>query len=173
MSASPIPHGATTPRPMREGGHSSLASSSTAYRTSPRAASRSAISIDWSWTGRRKAATRCAPSTRGPSPADARALHISWCGRGPPAHAPGRTGDADRELPMSATELVYRTYIECPQHRVWSALYEPEHTSAYWGVRLTSDWAVGSAITWFYAGVTLVDPDSVVVAFDAPDRLSY
>jgi uncharacterized protein YndB with AHSA1/START domain len=74
---------------------------------------------------------------------------------------------------MSATELVYRTYIECPQQRVWSGLYEPEHTSAYWGVRLTSDWAVGSPITWFYAGVTLVDPDSVVVEFDPPRRLSY
>jgi len=74
---------------------------------------------------------------------------------------------------MSATELVYRIYIECPQQHVWTALYEPEHTFAYWGVRLTSDWGVGSPITWFYAGVTLADPDSVVVAFDPPHRLSY
>jgi uncharacterized protein YndB with AHSA1/START domain len=74
---------------------------------------------------------------------------------------------------MSATELVYRIYIERPQQPVWTALYEPEHTSVYWGVRLTSDWKVGSAITWFYAGVTLVDPGSVVVAFDPPRRLSY
>jgi uncharacterized protein YndB with AHSA1/START domain len=74
---------------------------------------------------------------------------------------------------MSATELVYRIYIERPQPLVWSALHEPEHTFAYWGVRLTSDWRAGSPITWFYAGVTLVDPGSVVVAFDPPHRLSY
>ena len=74
---------------------------------------------------------------------------------------------------MSATELVYRMYIERPLPLVLSALYEPEHTFAYWGVRLTSDWKVGSPITWFYAGVTLVDPGSIVVEFDPPRRLSY
>jgi uncharacterized protein YndB with AHSA1/START domain len=74
---------------------------------------------------------------------------------------------------MSATELVYRIYIEAPQQRVWDALIKPEHTSRYWGVKFTTDWKIGSPITWFYVGHTLVDPESVVVAFDAPRRLSY
>ena len=74
---------------------------------------------------------------------------------------------------MSETELVYRIYIESPQQRVWDALHKPEHTARYWGVKFTTDWKVGSPITWSYMGHTLADPESVVVAFDPPNRLSY
>jgi uncharacterized protein YndB with AHSA1/START domain len=74
---------------------------------------------------------------------------------------------------MSATEMVYRIYIERDRQRVWDALHRPQDTSRYWGVRLTTDWKVGSPIDWFHAGFTIVDPGSVVVAFDAPSRLSY
>ncbi len=74
---------------------------------------------------------------------------------------------------MSATELVYRIHVEAAAEQVWDALYRPEHTSRYWGAELTSEWSVGAPITWLHAGFKLVDPGSVVVAFDAPRRLSY
>jgi uncharacterized protein YndB with AHSA1/START domain len=74
---------------------------------------------------------------------------------------------------MSATELVYRIYVDSPQQCVWDALYKAEHTRRYWGAELASEWRPGSPITWTYAGYTLVDPESIVVAFDPPRQLSY
>ncbi len=87
--------------------------------------------------------------------------------------APGPVSSKFGKELMSETELVYRIYIESPQQSVWDALHKPEHTSKYWGVTFTTDWKIGAPITWFYAGYTLVDPGSLVVAFDAPRRLSY
>jgi len=74
---------------------------------------------------------------------------------------------------MSQSELVYRIYIRSTQERLWEALYKPEHTSRYWGVEFASDWAEGSPITWSYVGVTIEDPESVVIAFEPPHHLSY
>ncbi len=92
------------------------------------------------------------------------------------ARSPQGSAPAGRRLKsdlMSELEFVYRIYIRGSQERLWDALHKPEHTRRYWGAELTSDWNVGSSITWFYAGVTVADPQSLVKAFDPPRQLSY
>jgi DNA-binding transcriptional ArsR family regulator len=42
----------------------------------------------------------------------------------------------------------------------------------YWGVSLTSDWTVGSQITWEYQGVTMDGPEQTVLVADWPRRLA-
>ena len=72
-----------------------------------------------------------------------------------------------------ATEFVYTTYIKTTPEQLWQALTDPAFTSRYWGVELTSDWKVGSTITWEYKGVTMADPTQTVLVADANRRLSY
>jgi uncharacterized protein YndB with AHSA1/START domain len=72
-----------------------------------------------------------------------------------------------------ATEFVYTTYIKTTPEQLWQALTEPAFTVRYWGVELTSDWKVGSAITWEYKGVTMADPAQTVLVADVNRRLTY
>jgi DNA-binding transcriptional ArsR family regulator/uncharacterized protein YndB with AHSA1/START domain len=71
------------------------------------------------------------------------------------------------------TEFVYVTYIKTTPERLWQALTDPAFTARYWGVALTSDWQVGSTITWMYKGVTMADPSQTVLVADVPHRLAY
>ncbi|HEY2203882.1 MAG TPA: metalloregulator ArsR/SmtB family transcription factor [Pseudonocardia sp.] len=75
--------------------------------------------------------------------------------------------------PMSDTAFVYTTYVHTTPERLWSALTEPEFTRRYWGTTLTSDWRVGSTVVWEQDGVTMSDPEQVVLDSDPPRRLSY
>lgn len=75
--------------------------------------------------------------------------------------------------PMSKPEFVYTTYIKTTPERLWQALTDPAFTSRYWGATFTTDWAVGSPMTWQYAGVTVEDPDQVVLESEPYRRLSY
>lgn len=50
---------------------------------------------------------------------------------------------------------------------------EPAFTRRYWGVTFESDWKDASSITWEYAGVTISDPDQVVLESDPYRRLVY
>lgn len=70
-------------------------------------------------------------------------------------------------------EFVYTTYIKTTPAALWQALTEPAFTSRYWGVELTSDWQVGSPVSWQFAGATMADPRQQVLAADPPRRLSY
>ena len=72
-----------------------------------------------------------------------------------------------------ATEFVYVTYIKTTPERLWQALTDPAFTARYWGVALTSDWQVGSTITWVYKGVTMADPSQTVLVADVHRRLAY
>ena len=72
-----------------------------------------------------------------------------------------------------ATEFVYTTYIKTTPEQLWKALTDPAFTARYWGVELTSDWKVGSQITWQYNGVTMDGADQTVLASDVNRRLSY
>lgn len=74
---------------------------------------------------------------------------------------------------VPTTEFVYTAWIRTTPEELWQALTTPEFTERYWGVRLTSDWAVGSAVTWEFAGVTMADDDQVVLECDPPRRLAY
>lgn len=70
-------------------------------------------------------------------------------------------------------EFAYTTYIRTTPDALWRALTDPAFTSRYWGVELTSDWQVGSVVSWRFAGVTMADEACVVVESDPPRRLSY
>ena len=72
-----------------------------------------------------------------------------------------------------ATEFVYTTYIKTTPEQLWKALTDPAFTIRYWGVELTSDWKVGSTITWQYKGVTMAGPDQTVLdrRCESPSRL--
>lgn len=72
-----------------------------------------------------------------------------------------------------STDFVYTTYIRTTPEELWRALTDPAFTERYWGVALTSDWAVGSAVSWLYAGATMADPRQVVLVSEPPHRLSY
>ncbi len=72
-----------------------------------------------------------------------------------------------------ATEFVYMTYIKTTPERLWQAITDPAFTRLYWGVALISDWRVGSTITWEVAGITIADPEQVVLVADPPRRLAF
>jgi DNA-binding transcriptional ArsR family regulator/uncharacterized protein YndB with AHSA1/START domain len=74
---------------------------------------------------------------------------------------------------MSHPEFVYTTYIKTSPEDLWQALTDPAFTERYWGVALRSDWEVGSEVVWEQHGVTIADPEQVVLESDPPRRLSY
>jgi len=77
------------------------------------------------------------------------------------------------EPPMESPSFVYTTYIQTSPERLWRALTEPEFTHRYWGATLESDWQVGSQVAFTFRGVTVVDPEQVVLESDPYRRLSY
>ena len=77
------------------------------------------------------------------------------------------------QTPNQVTEFVYTTYIKTTPEQLWQALTEPAFTIRYWGVELTSDWKVGSLISWEYKGVTMADPTQTVLVADVNHRLAY
>jgi uncharacterized protein YndB with AHSA1/START domain/DNA-binding transcriptional ArsR family regulator len=77
---------------------------------------------------------------------------------------------------MSKPEFVYTTYIRTTPEQLWRALTEPAFTRRYWsGVAWESDWTAGSALTLRLdqGGVTVADPEQVVLEADPFRRLSY
>ncbi|SDL01286.1 DNA-binding transcriptional regulator, ArsR family [Nonomuraea maritima] len=74
---------------------------------------------------------------------------------------------------VSGSDFVYTTYIRTTPERLWQALTEPAFTERYWGVALDSAWTVGSAVTWNISGITIEDPEQVVLESDPPRRLAY
>jgi uncharacterized protein YndB with AHSA1/START domain/DNA-binding transcriptional ArsR family regulator len=77
------------------------------------------------------------------------------------------------EHSMTTDTFVYTTYIKTAPERVWEALTEPAFTKRYWGVELTSDWEVGSPVTWELDGIVMSDPEQKVLAADPPRTLAY
>lgn len=68
--------------------------------------------------------------------------------------------------------FVYTTYIRTTPERLWQALTDPAFTKTYWGATFDTDWRPGSTMRW-NLGVTIEDPEQVVVEADRPRRLSY
>jgi uncharacterized protein YndB with AHSA1/START domain/DNA-binding transcriptional ArsR family regulator len=75
--------------------------------------------------------------------------------------------------PMTSTEFAYTTYIKTTPERLWEALTDPAFTRRYWGVALESDWRTGSTMTWEQNGVTIADPEQVVLEAEPYRRLAY
>ena len=74
---------------------------------------------------------------------------------------------------MEKPTFVYTTYIKTTPERLWQALTEPAFTERYWRTAFETDWQVGSPMTWHTHGVTIADPEQVVLEADPYRRLSY
>src|SRR3954454_11791375 len=88
-------------------------------------------------------------------------------------HALADLKRALEDSPMDKPTFVYTTYIRTTPERLWQALTEPAFTERYWNITFDSDWKTGSAVTWHQRGVTIADPEQVVVDADPYRRLAY
>jgi DNA-binding transcriptional ArsR family regulator/uncharacterized protein YndB with AHSA1/START domain len=77
------------------------------------------------------------------------------------------------ETPMDAPTFVYTTYIRTTPQKLWQALTEPAFTRRYWATEFTTDWSVGSPMTWDNHGVLISDPEQVVLEAEPYRQLSY
>src|ERR671931_1474184 len=77
------------------------------------------------------------------------------------------------DTPMDRPTFVYTTYIQTTPERLWQALTDPAFTERYWGITFDSDWEAGSPMTWHQRGVTIADPEQVVLESEPYRRLSY
>jgi uncharacterized protein YndB with AHSA1/START domain len=74
---------------------------------------------------------------------------------------------------MPKPEFIYVTYIETTPEKLWHALTDGDFTERYWfGVRLTSDWKIGSSFEMVRSDGTVSDAGKVV-EYDPPRRLAY
>jgi DNA-binding transcriptional ArsR family regulator/uncharacterized protein YndB with AHSA1/START domain len=74
---------------------------------------------------------------------------------------------------MPPQSFTYQTYIKTTPERLWQGLTNPEFTRRYWSIELLTDWTAGSPMTWNHHGVTIADPEQVVIEADPYRRLSY
>ena len=74
---------------------------------------------------------------------------------------------------MERPEFVYTTYIRTTPERLWQALTDPAFTRRYWNVTIASEWQVGTTMTWTRNGITIADPEQVVLEYEPYRRLSY
>jgi uncharacterized protein YndB with AHSA1/START domain len=73
---------------------------------------------------------------------------------------------------MNKPNFVYVTYIASTPDKVFKALTDTEATARFWfGNAVTSDWKVGSPVTFRRNGELIVS--GKVLEFDPPNRLSY
>jgi DNA-binding transcriptional ArsR family regulator/uncharacterized protein YndB with AHSA1/START domain len=72
-------------------------------------------------------------------------------------------------------DFVYTTYIKTTPERLWQGLTDPAFTRRYWNVAWHTDWKTGSVMTLEIVndGVTIADPEQVVLESDPYRRLSY
>jgi DNA-binding transcriptional ArsR family regulator/uncharacterized protein YndB with AHSA1/START domain len=75
---------------------------------------------------------------------------------------------------MDKPSFVYTTYIRTTPERLWQALTDPAFTRRYfWRATFQTDWKAGSTMRWDLLGVTIADPEQVVLESDPPRRLAY
>ena len=75
---------------------------------------------------------------------------------------------------MTNPNFVYKTYIGTTPEKLWQALTDPVFQRIWWqSVEQSTDWEVGSPMTWHNHGVTIEDPEQVVLEHDPYTRLSY
>ena len=73
---------------------------------------------------------------------------------------------------MSSPAMIHVTYIETTPEKLWQALTDGDFTERYWfGVRLKSDWKVGSRFSMMRDGAE--NDGGEVIEVDPPRRLSY
>ena len=79
----------------------------------------------------------------------------------------------EEDTTMEKPSFVYTTYIRTTPERLWQALTDPAFTKRYWGATFQTDWEPGSKMSWDMFGVTISDPQQVVLESDPYRRLSY
>jgi len=73
---------------------------------------------------------------------------------------------------MSNPSIVVTTYIASTPEKVWNALTDPNITEQYWGgMRIESDWKVGSKIIYRQNGEVTDEHDLLIC--EPPRRLSH
>jgi DNA-binding transcriptional ArsR family regulator/uncharacterized protein YndB with AHSA1/START domain len=88
-------------------------------------------------------------------------------------HALADLKRALEDTPVDKPSFVYSTYIQTTPERLWQALTEPAFTARYWAITFDSDWRTDSTMTWHTRGLTIADPEQVVLESDPYRRLSY
>lgn len=102
-----------------------------------------------------------------------RLIHDRWISRyAAPVVGSLTALKAHLEAPaMSAPDHVYSVYIQADPARVWRAITDGDDTVRYYyGTRVGSDWAPGSAIVYTYPDGS-VAADGQVLDCDPPNRL--
>jgi uncharacterized protein YndB with AHSA1/START domain len=80
----------------------------------------------------------------------------------------------EEESMVDKPSFVYTTYIRTTPERLWEALTDPAFTRRYWwDTTFQTDWKAGSTMRWDTRGVTVTDPEQVVLEAEPPRRLSY
>jgi uncharacterized protein YndB with AHSA1/START domain/predicted transcriptional regulator len=79
----------------------------------------------------------------------------------------------EEDTTVDKPTFVYTTYIRTTPERLWQALTDPAFTERYWGATFQTDWAPGSEMTWKQFGLTIANPDQVVLESEPHRRLSY
>jgi DNA-binding transcriptional ArsR family regulator/uncharacterized protein YndB with AHSA1/START domain len=77
------------------------------------------------------------------------------------------------DTPVDKPSFVYTTYIKTTPERLWQALTEPAFTERYWAMTFDSEWRPGSALTFHTRGLTITDPEQLVLESEPGRRLSY
>jgi DNA-binding transcriptional ArsR family regulator/uncharacterized protein YndB with AHSA1/START domain len=88
-------------------------------------------------------------------------------------HALADLKRALEDTPVDKPSFVYTTYIQTTPERLWQALTEPAFTARYWAITFDSDWKADSTMTWHTRGLTIADPEQVVLESEPYRRLSY
>jgi uncharacterized protein YndB with AHSA1/START domain/DNA-binding transcriptional ArsR family regulator len=88
-------------------------------------------------------------------------------------HALSDLKRALEDHPMDRPSFVYTTYIHTTPERLWQALTDPAFTERYWGVALDSDWTPGASMTLRQWGLSIEDPEQVVLESEPYRRLAY
>jgi DNA-binding transcriptional ArsR family regulator/uncharacterized protein YndB with AHSA1/START domain len=88
-------------------------------------------------------------------------------------HALADLKRALEDTPVDKPSFVYSTYIQTTPERLWQALTEPAFTARYWAITFDSDWKADSTMTWHTRGLTIADPEQVVLESKPYRRLSY
>jgi uncharacterized protein YndB with AHSA1/START domain/DNA-binding transcriptional ArsR family regulator len=79
----------------------------------------------------------------------------------------------EEDTTMEKPSFVYTTYIRTTPERLWQALTDPAFTERYWGATFDTDWKAGSEMSWTQFGLTLSDPEQVVLQSEPHRRLAY
>ncbi len=88
-------------------------------------------------------------------------------------HALADLKRALEDTSVDKPSFVYTTYIQTTPERLWQALTEPAFTARYWAITFDSDWNADSTMTWHTRGLTIADPEQVVLESEPYRRLSY